>query len=117
MYKSNLKQSTNFMTSDIIRDETVLHIHSGGIAYRLLSGVSCEDLSSRFTNLEDNEINKALFPDDDNKRRQNSLSEKYRDTVSSNESYEDSYDEDDDDAHENKFIKWIKKILEKIKNK
>lgn len=118
LYKSNLKQSTNFMTSDIIRDETVLHIHSGGIAYRLLSGVSCEDLSSRFTNLEDNEINKALFPDDDNKRRQNSLSEKYRDTVSSNESYEDSYDEDDDDdAHENKFIKWIKKILEKIKNK
>ena len=117
LYKTNLKQSTNFMTSDIIRDDTVLHIQSGGIAYRLLSVVSCEDHRSSFTNLEDNEINKVSSSDDSNKGRQKGLREKYRDTVnSSNEGYEDSYDEEFDDAHENKFIKWIKKILEKIKN-
>lgn len=42
MYKTTLNQSTNFITSDIIRDDSVLTIQSSGLAYHLMSAIHCK---------------------------------------------------------------------------
>lgn len=108
LYKSDLKQSTNFITSDIIRDDTVLHIQSSGIAYRLLSEVSCEDSKQSYSNLmdENDSTNGSVY-----NQQQKDLSQSY-----GNERYRDDENQEYEEKRENKFVMWIKKMVKKIKN-
>ncbi len=115
LYKTTLKQSTNFMTSDIIRDDTVLHILSGGIAYRLLSSISCEEQKEQFTNLVDETLNGSSVSGEFGTKSQNNLREKYRETAYGTD--EEDYESlGEDEVNENKFVTWIKNIINKIKN-
>ncbi len=115
LHKTSLKQSTNFMTSDIIRDDTVLHILSGGVAYRLLSSMQCLDKKMSFSNLVEEDQEKSILPHDKmGNRDKNDGDEKLKETT-----YGLEYDEDDEgneDYTENKIITWIKNLWKKFKN-
>ncbi len=117
LYKTNLKQSTNFMTSDIIRDDTVLHIQSGGIAYRLLESAKNLDKNETFTNVVEGALNNYNYSNQA-MGYENTQIDSQGSSITMVD-YDEDYDEDDD-RHgfaDNKFVIWIKSIIQKIKNK
>lgn len=121
LYETTLKQSTNFMTSDIIRDDTVLHIQSGGLAYRILSDINCIDQKDNFNNLEEEELDFSVEMDTVENRINQDQDEESQEIDHKNDAEEydeyDIYDESyEDEKPENKFIAWIKNIIKRIKN-
>ncbi len=115
LHKSDLKQSTNFMTSDIIRDDTILHIQSGGVAYRLLRSAKDLDMKETFTNLVEGDIESSVFSDQTkNNVKKTAGDQKSNKTANG---YDEDYNDDDrEEFAENKFVIWIKSIIKKIKN-
>lgn len=112
LYKTNLKQSTNFMTSDIIRDDTVLHIQSGGVAYRLLSSTSCLASKNLFTNLVEREQEDSTDIASTSESNGNQNKPELQTHIKHDEHNMNAPKE----LAENKFIAWIKSIMKKIKN-
>ena len=116
LYKSALNQSTNFVTSDIIRDDSVFNIQSGGLVYHLLSAIHCKgtiDEMVRNDNEADSNINGETTSDEDFfKKYQNQFDSRQTNTRSNDEQNED-YNETDEDIF-GKVRDWFINLINKI---
>lgn len=119
LYKSTPNKSTNFVTSDIIRDDSVFNIQSGGLAYRLLNAIHCKGAIDELVKSEEQGLKDSrteTISDEDFYRK---YANKFAGTHGS-DSYVDEADEDDQDAGEPIFEKirsWFIKMKNKIINK
>lgn len=67
LYKSAINQSTNFVTSDIIRDDSVFNIQSGGLVYHLQSAIHCKGAIDEIVKADNEErsTSKETISDED----------------------------------------------------
>lgn len=119
LYKSTMNKSTNFVTSDIIRDDSVFNIQSGGLAYHLLTAIHCKGAIDEMVRSENGRVDETsgeTMSDEDFFR-------KYQNQFNSQEAMDsdDPYDADDDYLQEetvfDKIREWFINLKNKIINK
>ncbi|MFH5835809.1 cell division protein FtsA [Proteiniclasticum sp. C24MP] len=115
LYKSTMNKSTNFVTSDIIRDDSVFNIQSGGLAYHLLTAIHCKgaiDEMVRSDNESVDERSKEAMSDEDFFRKYQNQFKTQKETDT-----EGGYDSDDDYLEEENFFDKIREWFINFKNK
>lgn len=119
MYKSALNLSTNFITSDIIRDDSVLTIQSSGLAYHLLSAIHCKGAIDEMIRREERqleEVSTAASDEDFFKKYQMKFGEENVDMKNMNSDDEDEYLDDYEDSSIFQRIRdWFVSLKNKIK--
>ncbi|MBO1263607.1 hypothetical protein J3A84_00950 [Proteiniclasticum sp. SCR006] len=119
LYESTMNKSTNFVTSDIIRDDSVFNIQSGGLAYHLLTAIHCkgaiDDMVRSDNESVDEKSTETMSDDDFFRKYQNQFN------VKQETADENRYDSDDDYLEdESVFVKireWFINFKNKIINK
>lgn len=119
MYKSTLNLSTNFITSDIIRDDSVLTIQSSGLAYYLLSAIHCKGAIDEMIRQEENqleEVSTAKADEDFFKKYQMKFGGENTEMTNTETSDEDEYlDDYEDSSIFQKIRDWFVSLKNKIK--
>lgn len=119
MYKSALNLSTNFITSDIIRDDSVLTIQSSGLAYHLLSAIHCKGAIDEMIRQEEHqleEVSTSASDEDFFKKYQMKFGEENVEVNRMNsDNDEDEYLDDDEDSSIFQRIRdWFVNLKNKI---
>lgn len=118
MYKSALNLSTNFITSDIIRDDSVLTIQSSGLAYHLLSAIHCKGAIDEMIRQEEHqleEVSTSASDEDFFKKYQMKFGEENVEVESMNSDDEDEYLDDYEDSSIFQRIRdWFVSLKNKI---
>jgi cell division protein FtsA len=119
LYKSTLNLSTNFITSDIIRDDSVLTIQSSGLAYHLLSAIHCKGAIDELIRQEESQIEEVSVTtsDDDFFRKyQMKFGEENVEIKNLDSTEEDEYLDDYEDSTIFQRIRdWFVNLKNKIK--
>lgn len=118
LYKSGINQSTNFVTSDIIRDDSVFSMQSGGLVYHLQSAIHCKGAIDEMVKADDEEGNTNVETISDEE-----FFKKYQDQFGAQHEKSNEHqgeDMEDDLGLEGIFEKiriWFMKLKNKIMNK
>lgn len=115
LYESTMNKSTNFVTSDIIRDDSVFNIQSGGLAYHLLTAIHCkwaiDDMVRSDNESVDEKSTETISDDDFFRKYQNQFN------VKQETDHENRYDSDDDYLEEESIFDKIREWFINLKNK
>ena len=115
LYESTMNKSTNFVTSDIIRDDSVFNIQSGGLAYHLLTAIHCkgaiDDMVRSDNESVDEKSTETISDDDFFRKYQNQFN------VKQETEHENRYDSDDDYLEEESIFDKIREWFINLKNK
>ena len=115
LYESTTNKSTNFVTSDIIRDDSVFNIQSGGLAYHLLTAIHCkgaiDDMVRSDNESVDEKSTETISDDDFFRKYQNQFN------VKQETEHENRYDSDDDYLEEESIFDKIREWFINLKNK
>ncbi|MBR0575555.1 hypothetical protein KCG48_04280 [Proteiniclasticum sp. BAD-10] len=113
LFKSTLNKSTNFVTSDIIRDDSLFNVPAGGLAYHIVNSVHYKSVVGEF--VKDDEETQEMPSSD--RQEQDDFLRKYQDTFrTSGNVHADDEDEDDEDEDIGVFEKiasWINTVKSK----
>ena len=119
LYKSTMNKSTNFVTSDIIRDDSVFNIQSGGLAYHLLTAIHCkgaiDDMVIADNESGDDNRQETISNEDFSGRHQNQFGSRHE--MEPDNGYESEEDYLDDESIFGKISEWFIDLKNKIINK
>ncbi|MGB4589533.1 MAG: cell division FtsA domain-containing protein [Clostridiaceae bacterium] len=116
LYKNKFNKPTNFITSDIIRDDSVFNIQSSGLAYYIINSIHYKavvDEIVRNDELHFNQPTGNTYDDDEflKKYRKEFLDEDESDTD------DDESDLDSESGVKEKLNSWFSKVKNKFGNK
>lgn len=112
LYKNKFNKPTNFITSDIIRDDSVFNIQSSGLAYHIINSIHYKAVIDEIVKNDELHMNQPTgnsYDDDE-------FLKKYRKEFL-NEDEQEADEEESELDSEPGFIEMLKSWFTKVKNK